>query len=407
MKILLSSRLAGHGGVAVYNRTLARALMDDGHEVTIVTSDDSNAQSWRREDRAGLSTVFIPTRMPRIWRRLPVLRHYARSWNHRRYSKDLDAWLSALTPAERPDVIEFAEVGGEGYHYTRRRRRQPVVVRCHTPTFILRKHHHGGEMKYDTGIVERMEKSCIRSAEILTTPSADMAQVVAAETGVPLERIHPVANAVDVAAVREECAGVALDGLPEGAVVVLHVGRLERVKGIGILGEVIPDVVAACPNAYFVFIGQPRADENGRMWDERLREGFAEAGVGDRTQLLNYVENAVMNRWYQRADLAIVPSLNYESFSYTCAQAMAAGLPVVATAIGGIPETLDRGSCGLLVEPSDVVGYRDALISLIRDAGRREEMGRLGRERADTVFAASVVAKRMVGLYRKAIEARS
>jgi spore coat protein SA len=380
--------------------------MDDGHDVTIVTSDDTDARSWRREDRDGLSTVFIPTRMPRIWRRLPILRHYARSWNHRRYSRDLDAWLTGLGPEDRPDVIEFAEVGGEGYFYTLRAQRQPVVVRCHTPTFILRKHHHGGEMKYDTGVVERMEKACIRSADVLTTPSADMARVVAAETGVPLDRFHPVANAVDVTSVHEASGTEALDGLPDGAVVVLHVGRLERVKGIGILAETIPDVVKTCPNAYFVFIGQPRADEDGRMWDERLRDTFDQAGVGERTRLLNYVETPVMNRWYQRADLAVVPSLNYESFSYTCAQAMAAGLPVVATAIGGIPETLDRGACGLLVEASDVVGYRNALVTLINDAERRVEMGRLGLERARTVFAAPVVAERMVALYRKAIEAR-
>jgi len=189
-------------------------------------------------------------------------------------------------------------------------------------------------------------------------------------------------------------------------VVVLHVGRLERVKGIGILEEAIPEVLRACPHAFFVFIGQPRADEDGRLWDERLRETFERMGVADRVRLLNYVENAVMNRWYQRADLAIVPSLNYESFSYTCAQAMAAGLPVVATAIGGIPETLDHGACGLLVSPSDVAGYRDALIALIQDSERREEMGRFGRERANTVFAAPVVAERIVELYGQAIEAR-
>jgi len=406
MKIVLSSRLSGHGGVAVYNRTLARALINSGHDVTVVTSDDSAEATLRKVDRDGVPTVLIPTGISRLWRRLPGLRYYARSWNHRAYSRALDSWLGSLRGSDRPEVVEFAEVGGEGYFYTRRTNRCAVVVRCHTPTFILRKHHMTGEMTYDTRIVERMERDCIRRADLRTTPSLDMARVVASETGLPDEMFHPVPNAVDVEAVREDPSGPELDGIPDDAVVVLHVGRLERVKGIGFLADALPDVAKACPRAYFVFIGQPRVAEDGRLWDAVLRERFERAGVTANTRLLNYVENPVMNRWYRRADLAVVPSLNYESFSYTCAQAMAAGLPVVATSIGGIPETLDRGACGILVDLADVAGLRDALIALVQDRERREEMGRLGLDRANTRFAAPVVAERMLELYSEAIESR-
>ena len=406
MKIVLSSRLSGHGGVAVYNRTLARALIDLGHDVTVVTSDDATGATLRKVERNGVPTVLIPTGISRLWRRLPGLRYYARSWNHRDYSRALDKWLGSLRGNEKPDVVEFAEVGGEGYFYTRRVDRSAVVVRCHTPTFILRKHHVIGEMTYDTRIVERMERDCIRRADLRTTPSEDMARVVASETGLPVEEFNPVPNAVDVVAVREVPSGPDLDGVPDDAIVVLHVGRLERVKGIGVLADAVTDVVKACPRAYFVFIGQPRAAEDGRLWDAVLREQFEQSGVTANTRLLNYVENAVMNRWYRRADVAVVPSLNYESFSYTCAQAMAAGLPVVATSIGGIPETLDRGACGILVDLADVAGLRDALVSLVQDRERREEMGRRGLARANTCFAAPVVAKRMLELYSEAIKSR-
>ncbi|MEZ5275614.1 MAG: glycosyltransferase family 4 protein [Opitutaceae bacterium] len=406
MRIVLCSRLSGHGGVAVYNRTLARALSDDGHDVTIVTSDASLAARLRQTEQDGIATVYIPTEIPRHWR-LPGLRYYARSWNHRRYSRSLDGWLSSLPQAEKPDVVEFAEVGGEGFFFTRRLDRPAVVVRCHTPTFILRKHHVGGEMKFDTGIVERMEKACIRGADLLTTPSVDMAEVVSSETGVPLDRFHPVANAVDVNLPDPADLRVGQSQVPEGAVVVLHVGRLERIKGIGVLADAIPRVLRACPNAFFVFIGQPRAAEDGQMWDRKLHDFFEHASVSSRVRLLNYVDTPVMNGWYRRADLAVVPSLNYESFSYTCAQAMAAGLPVVATAIGGMPETLGRGSCGILYDPPESKPLTDALVALIRDGTLRRKMGSRGRERANACFAAPVVARRMVELYEKAIRSRS
>ena len=119
--------------------------------------------------------------------------------------------------------------------------------------------------------------------------------------------------------------------------------------------EAIPQVLEAVPQARFVFIGAARSDQKSEYWCSLLHQ----AG-GNRVEMLGFLSQAEMLDWYHKADIAVVPSLNYESFSYTCAQAMAAGMPVVASRIGGIPETLNFGEFGKLVEMGDTKALSDA-----------------------------------------------
>jgi glycosyltransferase involved in cell wall biosynthesis len=100
--------------------------------------------------------------------------------------------------------------------------------------------------------------------------------------------------------------------------------------------------------------------------------------------------------------MCVVPSILYESFSYTCAQAMAAGRPVVATRIGGIPETVEDGVTGLLVEPGNAAELAEALIRLALDPVQRARMGQAGRERVARDFNPATVARRMLAVYARA-----
>lgn len=109
--------------------------------------------------------------------RLPVFGRYTRATQQLQYSLRLARFISELD--DQPDVIEFAEVNAEGWAYLQKRKRQPVVVRCHTPTFVLRDYYDSAEMRYDTSLTTRIEKNCIKRADALSTPSADMAKTIA------------------------------------------------------------------------------------------------------------------------------------------------------------------------------------------------------------------------------------
>jgi glycosyltransferase involved in cell wall biosynthesis len=91
-----------------------------------------------------------------------------------------------------------------------------------------------------------------------------------------------------------------------------------------------------------------------------------------------------MGRWYRAADIFCLPSI-YEGFPVAILEAMAAGLPVVSTSVSGIPEAVEAGVTGLLVEPEDAAGLTRALERLAADAELCRDMGnnarRLVRER--------------------------
>ncbi len=106
---------------------------------------------------------------------------------------------------------------------------------------------------------------------------------------------------------------------------------------------------------------------------------------------------------YHRADVLVIPSLCEEPFGLPVAEGMACGLPCVASRAGGIPEIVDDGVTGLLVERGDVPGLAAALQRLALDPAARERFGRLGRERAEGLFDWSVPAARLETLYQRVL----
>jgi glycosyltransferase involved in cell wall biosynthesis len=155
--------------------------------------------------------------------------------------------------------------------------------------------------------------------------------------------------------------------------------------------------------ARFVLIGEDSTTAAGGSQRAELEAQLRQANALDSVEFAGEVDQAALGDWYRGADICVVPSLLYESFSYTCAQAMAWYKPVVATRIGGIPETVEDGVTGSIVEPGDVGQLADALVRLAQDAGLRAAMGRAGREKALGEFDARKVAKDNLEVYARAI----
>ena len=135
---------------------------------------------------------------------------------------------------------------------------------------------------------------------------------------------------------------------------VLFVGRLSAEKGI-------EDLVAAANGLNLVVVG-----------DGPLRDRVPAA--------LGFVPREEVERRYERAAVVACPS-HREGFGLACAEAMAHGRPVVASAVGGLRELVADGETGLLVPPGDRAALRDAVRSLLADPERRRRMGAAGRER--------------------------
>jgi glycosyltransferase involved in cell wall biosynthesis len=125
-----------------------------------------------------------------------------------------------------------------------------------------------------------------------------------------------------------------------------------------------------------------------------------ELGIRGQVKFLGFVEHHEMPRHYQQADLFVLPSRR-ESFGLVLAEAMACGLPVVATTAGAIPEVVEDGLTGVLVPPGDPEALANAVRSLLSNRPRMQAMGTAGAQRVRQRFTWDKVAQRVVEGYLK------
>jgi glycosyltransferase involved in cell wall biosynthesis len=189
-------------------------------------------------------------------------------------------------------------------------------------------------------------------------------------------------------------------GIGSDAVVAAFVATLDRAHHFKRL-DVAIDAVAASghPGLHLVVAG-----------DGELRPDFearaASAGVGDRVHFLGRVPHAELPDVLRAADIFLLTTEPPESFGIVLIEAMACGLPVVATEYPGVRAVVDEGVNGLLVRAGDPVAAATALERLASDAGERKRMGGNGRTKAEREWSWSRLLDRIDEAYRGAIETR-
>ncbi|MBM3269292.1 MAG: glycosyltransferase [Candidatus Sericytochromatia bacterium] len=186
-------------------------------------------------------------------------------------------------------------------------------------------------------------------------------------------------------AVRAEC------GLPPDAPLVVTAARLADQKGLHHLLAAFPAVRARVPGAALLVAG-----EGERRAD--LEREARDLGLDGAVRFLGRRDD--VSRLLAAADVFCLPSLS-EGLPLAIAEAMAAGLPVVATPVGGVPEIVQDGETGFLVPPGDAGALAARLAALLADARLREQMGAWGRLRASRHFSLERMATRFEALYER------
>lgn len=219
--------------------------------------------------------------------------------------------------------------------------------------------------------------------------SREIATELVEDLGWPAERVEVAYNAVDVerAAVSAPPGMRAQLGGSETRPLVLTPARLDAQKG----HDTLLEAVAELPEALFLLAG----DGPER---ERLEARAAELGVGDRVRFLGRRED--VPQLLAACDVFALPSL-YEGSSLAVLEAMAAGIPVVSSAIGGTEELIEDGRSGLLVPPGDAAGLASALRRLLGDPVLRKELAGSARERVDAGLRREQNAERVEAVYRE------
>lgn len=191
-------------------------------------------------------------------------------------------------------------------------------------------------------------------------------------------------------------------GLRENDFAVGVVGRLSRNKGQRLLLEASAPLVRTHPNLKVVVAGGTDFEDPN---EERfLRELSQELEIAEQVLFLGPVTNTVA--LMDCINVLVVPSLWEEPFGLVAIEGMARGLPVIATASGGLKDILIDGETGYLVE-KDAYALREALTILISDPFAAEEMGERGRQRAHSIYSAAPRLDGLLQLVQSTLEGAS
>ena len=396
------------GGQGVYTRHLSTALTDLGHHVEVF----SGPPYPELDDRVAL-------------RRLPSLDLYREPDPFRiPKPKEFRDWV---------DVAEFALMGTAGFpepwSFSMRARRAlearrhdfdvvhdnqclgtgllgiqrlglPVVATIHHPITVDRRvelaHARSPVRKLTLrrwyGFTRMQTRVARRIERVITVSESSLGDIVK-DHGVDPARLRVVHVGVDPQQFRP---------LPSVARVP---GRLMTtasadvpMKGLVHLLEALAKVRTERPDAELVVVGKPAAEGP-------VARTIDELGIAGAVRFVSGVTDDRIVELYAEAELAVVPSL-YEGFSLPAIEAMAAGVPVVATTGGAIPEVVGRdGTTAALVPPADGGALATTILELLADPARRASIGEAGRRRAVERYSWKVTAEATAEHYRDVIAA--
>ncbi|ONF63702.1 glycosyltransferase [Amycolatopsis keratiniphila] len=374
---------ADAGGQNVHVAALSAALSRQGHDVTVYTRRDNRRVPATVETPDGYRVVHVPAgpakKLPKD-ELLPHMGEFGRVLRSR-WAKDrpdvvhAHFWMSGLA-----SILAAKDLG------------IPVTQTFHALGVVKRRY----QGKADTSPAERirLERMIAKQADrVIATCSDEVFELV--RMGLPRSRASVVPCGVDLTTFT-----------PDGEVAhrtarrrIVSVGRLVPRKGFDLAIAALPSL----PDTELVIVGGPDAGPLDKAPEVRRLRAIADrAGVGDRVHLPGLVSREQMPALLRSAD-AVVCTPWYEPFGIVPLEAMACGVPVVATAVGGLTDTVVDGVTGMLVPPRNPVELAAALRRLLGDASLCESFGLAGADRVRARYSWDRVASDSLRAYSRVL----
>ncbi len=346
-----------------------------GHEVSILTSG-SLKNGVRTVEMGGRKLIELP-----YWpgRKLPLVPTAA---EEHAFNIAAKAWLE--TNQHHYDLIHLQGRSGNLFLQDKNKVKRPVVNTLHGLTGIEYQKSVGRnnatlDTRLHRHLATRMEGFALRNADALIAVSSEMQQEIAQRNPAFLAKTAIIYNGVDVPET--------LPAVPTDPNLLLFVGRLTAIKGVTQLVEamnLLPEKLR------LVMVG----DGEARPELERL---IAKHRLENRIRLVGAQSSKQVNEWISLSSALVLPSF-HETQGIVLLEANALGRPVVANAVGGVPEVVQDGKNGVLMPNNSPAEIAKAILRLM-DSPDAIQMGRWGREYVRDKFAWEQVAKQTETLY--------
>ena len=188
--------------------------------------------------------------------------------------------------------------------------------------------------------------------------------------------------------------------IPSDAYVLITVGRIDPQKNQIFAINILPELIQLNPKAHVVIIG-PVTNEN---YSQKLTRKINEKGLDDHVTIIDGLAagSQELVDAYHGADIFLLPSV-HEPFGIVILEAWAAGLPVVASRVGGIPSFVDDGEDGLLFDPKDEAGFISVFKTILESPEKARALGAAGRVKARGQYSWDRITQFLVDIYEEAV----
>ncbi len=254
--------------------------------------------------------------------------------------------------------------------------RVKVILHLHSGAFMVFYHQECGSLlkKYVRWIFKKADKVVVLSSQW----KENISEICTGKKVVVIFNPIRAADSVNAAA--------------QNSQTLLFLGKLAEKKGIYCLLDAIVPLKERYQNIRLLCGGEGEL-ENVEAYSRQL-------GIKDNVQLLGWVSGSEKDLYLQQSTIYVLPSFS-EGLPMGVLEAMAAGLPVVSTPVGGIPDAVEDGVEGFLVEPGDSQALAEAIRRLLDDAKLRAEMGAAGQRKVAECFLPEKVIPEILSVYRE------
>lgn len=298
-----------------------------------------------------------------------------------------------------------------------RRGRAVDVTHVHSgPYFIARPKSRAAVLHYNDPpqVTSPMYGRSIAHADRIICASDHVRQVLISAQAYPPERIHTIHNGMSYHrfAYADRAVARAYYGISPQCVVVLYAGRIVPEKGLIHLIDAFRHVSQAGRRDTLLIVAGTSRLGISNLISAEAQAAYAgldeyealvkQRAVGLPIRFVGNVASADLPRFYSSGDIFVCPSARQDTFPLVVLEALASGLPVIGSAVGGIPEQIEHGRTGLLAPAGDVTALHEALVTLIADEDARCRMGRAARDWARQLDWPQV-ARRVEDIYAAAL----
>jgi len=372
------------GGIARHCEGLAKALVQQNHEVHLFTLDFPGSPNYEEMDGVKVYRASTELGHPNFLTWVLLFNHFlAKRMADVSQSVDFDVihvhdWLAAFSG------ISFK-------HYLKK----PMVLTVHSTEVGRAQGLHSP----DSFSINGIEWWAMYEADRVIVCSQSMKNEICGHFNLPLDKVDVIPNAIDATKYQTSVDRGSVRqryGVGYGEKLILCVGRLVPQKGIEYFIRAIPIIAKRYPEAKFIIVGEG--------WSRDILEAEARSsGQGRKIQFTGFASDQEVINLMTSADALVVPSV-YEPFGIVALEGMATGVPVVASKVDGLAEVIEHDRTGVFVYPRSPESIAWGVDQVLSDPGHAKWLTENAKEELRKAYSWEAVAMKTVEVYRKVVE---